>query len=251
MLLAIPALLALLFVGSRATESGGQFAFEVFYFLVVPILIPLTTLILATSALGGEVEEGTIIYLTLKPVSRATIVVAKLLAALLVSVVLVEISSILTYVIATGGNIVLQDLGAITGAALAGCIAYTAVFLPLLPAQARSHRRLLLRAVLGGNAVGPLYWSGHTLRTPLRTGSPRGWPRLIAARKPAPLTGFRYGQRAGRPWPASRWQPANHLAPDPYSAAVSIHSLHERQHSLSKEVGLLEVPDVPSTRNDE
>jgi ABC-2 type transport system permease protein len=131
LLLVIPALLALLFLGSRATENGGQFAFEVFYFLVVPILIPLTTLILATSALGGEVEEGTIIYLTLKPVSRPTIVVAKLLAALLVSLVLVEISSILTYVIATGGNIVLQDLGAIVGAALAGCIAYTAVFLPL------------------------------------------------------------------------------------------------------------------------
>jgi ABC-2 type transport system permease protein len=130
-LLAIPALLALLFLGSRTAENGGQFAFQVFYFLVVPILIPLTTLVLATSALGGEVEEGTILYLTLKPVPRAAIVGAKLLAVLLISIVLVEISSTLTYLIAAHGSPTPQDLGAIAGAAAAGCLAYTSVFLPL------------------------------------------------------------------------------------------------------------------------
>ena len=82
LLLTIPPLLALLYLSSRASENGGQFAFEVFYFLVVPILVPLTTLILATSALGGEVEEGTLPYLTLKPISRFSIVIAKLLASI-------------------------------------------------------------------------------------------------------------------------------------------------------------------------
>lgn len=131
LLLTIPPLLALLYLSSRASENGGQFAFEVFYFLVVPILVPLTTLILATSALGGEVEEGTLPYLTLKPISRFSIVIAKLLAVLLISVVLVETSSALTYLIAAHGNPRLQDLGAIMAAGFAGCLAYTAVFLPL------------------------------------------------------------------------------------------------------------------------
>src|SRR5262249_38809377 len=73
-----------------------------------------------------------------------------------------------------------------------------------IPTQAGPHRRILLRAVLGGNAVGPLHGSGHTLRTPLRAGSPAGWPGFVAAGKPASITGFWYGQPAGRPWPPGR-----------------------------------------------
>ena len=97
----------------------------------MPILLPLTTLVLATGALGGEVDEGTLPYLTLKPVSRFAIVVAKLLAVLLVSVVLVETSSALAYLIATHGSMTARDLSAILLAGFAGCLAYTAVFLPL------------------------------------------------------------------------------------------------------------------------
>ncbi len=130
LLLAIPPLLSLLDQGNVDMQSG-EFAMDIFYQLMIPILLPLTTLVLATSALGGEVEDGTLPYLTLKPVSRVSIVVAKLLAVILVSTVLVEVSSALMYLIAEHSTFSGRDFGAILLSALAGCIAYSAVFLPL------------------------------------------------------------------------------------------------------------------------
>ncbi len=130
LLLAIPPLLSLLDQGNVDMQSG-EFAMDIFYQLMIPILLPLTTLVLATSALGGEVEDGTLPYLTLKPVSRVSIVVAKLLAVILVSMVLVEVSSALMYLIAEHSTFSGRDFGAILLSALAGCIAYSAVFLPL------------------------------------------------------------------------------------------------------------------------
>src|SRR6185312_15988657 len=95
-LLAVPPLLALIYGASSPAavfhSDGGRFTIQLFEFLVLPILLPLTALVFATSALGGEIEDRTLIYLTLKPVSRLVLVVAKLVAAVLVTLVLVEVS---------------------------------------------------------------------------------------------------------------------------------------------------------------
>ncbi|HEY7358410.1 MAG TPA: hypothetical protein VH590_18140, partial [Ktedonobacterales bacterium] len=69
-LLCVPVLLALVYVASEGKNSGESFVIELFTQLVLPVLLPLTALIFATSALGGEVEDRTLLYLTLRPVSR-------------------------------------------------------------------------------------------------------------------------------------------------------------------------------------
>ena len=130
-LLLVPVLLALVFVASEGSQDGGTFAIELFDNLVLPILLPLTALIFATSALGGEIEDRTLVYLTLKPVSRLTVIVAKFLAATLICAVLVEVSLGATYLLATQSTGTLHDLGAILLAGLGGCIAYSSLFLLL------------------------------------------------------------------------------------------------------------------------
>lgn len=128
-LLCVPALLALVFVASEGAASGEDFVLNLFIQLVLPVLLPLTALIFATSALGGEIEDRTLLYLTLRPVSRLAVIVAKLLASTLITTVLVEISLTVTYLIGTQGTGETQNLGAILLAGLVGCLAYSSLFL--------------------------------------------------------------------------------------------------------------------------
>jgi len=51
-------------------------------------LLPIATLLLATGAIGDEIDDRTLFYLTLKPLSRLRIVIEKLLGVLLVCTVL-------------------------------------------------------------------------------------------------------------------------------------------------------------------
>lgn len=141
-LLLVPALLALIYRLSAPYNQNGAhvarpfrdyilpFQIELFSQLVIPILLPLTALIFATSALGGEIEDRTLIYLTLRPVSRLALGVAKFLAAVLVTAVLVEVSLALTYVVAAQGQPGAGDgLAAILLAGLAGCLGYVSLFM--------------------------------------------------------------------------------------------------------------------------
>ncbi|HXT37403.1 MAG TPA: ABC transporter permease [Chloroflexota bacterium] len=143
-LLSIPPLLALLYALTAAHPDGHRFVIQLFDNVILPVLLPLTALIFGTSALGSEIEDRTLIYLTLRPVSRLSIALAKWLAAALLTVVLVEASLVLmnlfgtlndsagTYVTA-GGAVKEQAsvLAPILVAGLLGGMAYSAVFLVL------------------------------------------------------------------------------------------------------------------------
>lgn len=128
-LLAVPVLLALVYVASEGKSQGEDFVVQLFVTLVMPILLPLTALIFATSALGGEVEDRTLLYLTLRPVSRLVVIVAKLLASALITTVLVEVSLAATYLLGTQGTGSVQNFDAIMLAGLVGCLAYSSLFL--------------------------------------------------------------------------------------------------------------------------
>ncbi|HLV98601.1 MAG TPA: ABC transporter permease [Ktedonobacterales bacterium] len=128
-LLCVPVLLALIYVASEGKSGGESFVIQLFVQLVLPILLPLTALIFATSALGGEVEDRTLVYLILRPVSRLTVIAAKLLASAVITTILVEISLAATYLIGTQGDGTAQNFGAILLAGLVGCLAYSSLFL--------------------------------------------------------------------------------------------------------------------------
>lgn len=73
---------------------------SVFLDLFSPTLLPIMVLILATSALGNEIEDRTLPYLTLKPRSRARIVLEKYAGILLVAWPTVTVGLVLTWLVA-------------------------------------------------------------------------------------------------------------------------------------------------------
>lgn len=74
-------------------------------------LLPLATLVLATAAIGDEIEDRTLQYLALKPVSRFTIAFQKFLAVLVVAVPIIWAGIAATWLIVSFGHLdAMRDL---------------------------------------------------------------------------------------------------------------------------------------------
>jgi ABC-2 type transport system permease protein len=118
----------------------GDFGFSV--------LLPLTALIIGTSVLGAEVDDGSIVHLLATPVSRLSVILTKFAVAAVLTAAFTAIPELIAGLIApTGSKLAI----ALFVGALAGSVFYTAVF---VMASA-----LTTRAV----AVGLLYvliWEG-------------------------------------------------------------------------------------------
>ncbi|MEZ5126146.1 MAG: ABC transporter permease [Thermoleophilia bacterium] len=163
----LPLVFALIYLLRPEIESPTTFLGEIVYLnLMIPTLMPLTVLVLATGALGHEIEDRTLHYLTLKPISRLQIVLEKFLASFLVSGVLLMIGITLTYAVVMRGDAgsELRLLVAMLVSALVAALAYASIFLlvsllvsrPLLVALVYS---LLWESLLGRFVPGLRYVS--------------------------------------------------------------------------------------------
>ena len=94
-------------------------------------MLPLTALILATAALGGEIEDGTAVYLLSKPIARWRILAGKLLAAWGATAAAVLAGAALAGAVALAGESGWNVLGGYLVALLFGSFAYGALFLML------------------------------------------------------------------------------------------------------------------------
>ena len=68
------------------------------------VLIPLTALIIGTSVLGAEIDDGSIIHLLATPVRRSSVVVTKFLVATGLTMVFAAIPELIAALIAGGGS---------------------------------------------------------------------------------------------------------------------------------------------------
>ena len=155
LLFALPAvILILLTVGLRASRPPvrpwpshvlGTFGFSV--------LIPLTALIIGTSVLGAEIDDGSIVHLLATPVRRSSVVVTKFVIATGLTIVFAAIPELIAALISGGGSIpaangspgaglVTVDAGRFAVALFAGALAcsviYNAVFVMLSVATTRA-----------------------------------------------------------------------------------------------------------------
>jgi ABC-2 type transport system permease protein len=73
--------------------------------LFAATLLPLATLVLATAAFGDELEDKTLQYLTLKPIGRLHIAIAKFIAVLLVTLPIVWSGLLVTWVVGSWGKL--------------------------------------------------------------------------------------------------------------------------------------------------
>lgn len=95
----IPAVFALIYLIRPGDTRFQFFAETLFMGLFSPTVLPIAILILATSAFGNELEDRTLPYLTLKPVSRLRIVLEKWLGVVIVGVPVVLLGQVATAVI--------------------------------------------------------------------------------------------------------------------------------------------------------
>lgn len=124
-LAAMPVLLAALAVFLADAVIEG----EDFDVMIVSIVLPLIALVFGTSALGPELEEGTIVSLLTKPVRRLRIVLDKSVVAAALTAALVVPATLLTGIVADlGRSDVLGIAVAFAVGATLGGLAYTVVF---------------------------------------------------------------------------------------------------------------------------
>jgi ABC-2 type transport system permease protein len=96
LLAAVPILVGLLV---RANTIGIAEVGQTLDGLVVRVILPLIALVFGTAALGSELEDGTGVHLLTKPISRLTIVLAKILVAGTLTALLVVPSTIVTAIL--------------------------------------------------------------------------------------------------------------------------------------------------------
>ena len=134
LILALPAVLLILAVVVRALVGVDEDAREaVVGGLGIAVVMPLVALILGTGVLAAEIDDGSIVYLLAKPISRHTIVLSKYAVATTVSAAAAVVPIALAAAIMTGEGE--ATLGYALGALL-GVIAYCAIFI-LLSATSR------------------------------------------------------------------------------------------------------------------
>jgi len=127
LLAGLPVLIALL-----VRVSGGQpDADRVLDTLVVRLVMPLTALIVGTGAIGSEIEDGTAVYLMVKPIARWRIALAKILVAAGLTATLVVPSVVLTGLLLGSGSDATTTVVAFGVACLLGGSAYATAFVAL------------------------------------------------------------------------------------------------------------------------
>ncbi len=106
-----------LVAGARLVNSFG-----------LSLLVPVVALVLASAALGDPDEDGTLVYLWLRPVPRHRIVAAAAAASFTVAWPLVVVPLALTAIAVQGGSDLV--VGTVASATV-GLIAYTGIFTAL------------------------------------------------------------------------------------------------------------------------
>ncbi len=148
----LPVAIALLVqLSGRAGNGDETVATAIMDRLIVTTLLPIVGLVFGTAALGAELEDGTAVFLLVKPIARWRIVVAKLVVAVGLSVALVAPAAFIAgAILQPGGTGLTGAIGAAVGAAV-GATVYVTVFFAL---------RLVTGRALAIGLVYILVWEG-------------------------------------------------------------------------------------------
>ncbi len=118
-------------LAGRDGVGDGEVATAIMDRLIVTTLLPIVGLVFGTAALGAELEDGTAVFLLVKPIERWRIVVAKLIVAVGLSIALVAPASFIAgAILQPGGTGLSGAVGAAVGTAI-GATVYATVFFAL------------------------------------------------------------------------------------------------------------------------
>ncbi len=118
-------------LSGREGAASEEVATAIMDRLLVTTLLPIVGLVFGTAAIGAELEDGTAVFLLVKPIDRWRIVVAKLIVAVGLSIALVAPASFLAgAILQPGGTSLSGAVGAAVGTAV-GATVYATVFFAL------------------------------------------------------------------------------------------------------------------------
>jgi ABC-2 type transport system permease protein len=127
---AIPPLILIVvtLVLKAARPPGAQWPGHILGDFGFSVILPLTALIIGTSVLGAEIDEGSIVHLLATPVRRSSVILTKFCIGALLTMAFVAVPELIAGIIASGAGKL--ALGLFVGA-LAGSVIYNAVFVML------------------------------------------------------------------------------------------------------------------------
>jgi ABC-2 type transport system permease protein len=124
------------------------------------VLLPLVAVIIGTSAIGSEIDDGTIVYLLAKPVARWRIVLVKLVVAWLVTVLLVAPAIAIAGMVGHGDA---RMALAFAAASVVGALEYVALFVALSLVTSRALIVGLAYVVVWEGVVAGLFTATRTI----------------------------------------------------------------------------------------
>ena len=126
----LPFILTFLYRLSSEDNEGDRISFMMVMHreLILSVLLPVVALVFGTTAFGGEVEDGTLVYVLGKPVPRWKIVLVKYFVAVAVTVTVVAAAELLAWQSLRNAELPGRFLwGFVVAAAVGGAI-YCAAF---------------------------------------------------------------------------------------------------------------------------
>ena len=121
------AIAAITRIFTGADDAGDAFVEAAIVAVVTPLVLPIITMAMGTAAFGEEIEDRTLSYLTMKPVARVRVVLAKYLAVVAVVAPVLVVSGV---AVALLGNVAeMRPLLALAAGLTLGVAAYGALFL--------------------------------------------------------------------------------------------------------------------------
>ena len=158
LLFAMPAVILILLtlVLKEARPPGAPWPGRVLGDFGFSVVLSLTALIIGTSVLGAEIDEGSMVHLLATPVRRSSVIVTKFIIGALLTMAFVAVPELVAGLIASGGVSKLA-IGLFVGA-LVGSVVYNAVFVMLSVVTTRAIAvgllYVLIWEVVLGNFVG-------------------------------------------------------------------------------------------------
>jgi ABC-2 type transport system permease protein len=157
----LPLIFTVFFKFAADDQPGSRLAFfsGLSRELIIGTLVPLAAALFGTTAFGGEVDDGTLVYLLVKPIPRWRIVLSKYVVAVLSTIGVMIPAMVLPWFLLSGPELSARVLRGFLVGGAAGAAIYCALFLSLGLASKRALVLSLLyvigfEAVLSRNLVG-------------------------------------------------------------------------------------------------
>jgi ABC-2 type transport system permease protein len=111
--------------------TGLQFLRELYGGIVAFVLLPLAAVVFGTAAFGGEIDDGTIVYLLVKALPRWQLILSKYAVAVLATFLMMVVAILLPWLALGAPSDSWPLLEAFVAAIALGAVLYNAMFVTL------------------------------------------------------------------------------------------------------------------------